>query len=253
MHPLHDDHLWPFAGTKPVLILVAGIVATLIFFNLFPQVDIAVSRLFFVEVACSGAGTVCGEFPAASLPVIGKIRDVLQAGPVVLAVALLGLVAWRLVRSRSWANPFDRAALAAVAALVLGAGALVNMILKEFWGRPRPVATDLFGGPFPFVPAGRISDHCLSNCSFVSGEVAGSFWLVALACLAPRRFRAVAIAVALVVATATAVLRIAFGGHYLSDVIMAGLLSLLVFSLIATTMRYLSDRPADADRAIRRD
>lgn len=245
MHIPQDDYLWPFAGRTPLIVLSGLIVLVLVFFNLFPGVDVAVSRLFFVERPCAaGVAGVCGSFPLSASPIAGPIREVFQAAPVVLAVLLLLAVIWRLLRSRSLSHPFDRAGLAAVAALILGAGVLVNLILKEYWGRPRPVATDLFGGPFPFVPAGHITDYCASNCSFVSGEAAGTFWLVALAALAPRRYRMAAFAVAFVTASATALLRIAFGGHYLSDVTLAALSTLFVFSLIATAVRHFARRAA---------
>lgn len=235
-----DDYLWPFAGRTPILVLIGLIALVLAVFNAFPQADIAFSRLFFVEEPCAVAGKVCGGFPLSGSPVIGPIRQVLQVLPVALALLLLVAIVGRLALSRSFAHPFDRAGLAAVAALVLGAGAIVNLVLKEYWGRPRPAFTDLFGGPYPFVPAGHITDHCASNCSFVSGEAASSFWLVALASLAPARFRVAALVVAGLVATATSLLRVSFGGHYLSDVTIAALLSLLVFSVLATLVKSLA-------------
>lgn len=237
-----DDYLWPFAGRAPILVLAALIVATLLFFNVFPQIDIAISRLFFAEQPCAAAGKICGSFPLSASPVVGPIRQVLQVTPVALAILLLLAILWRILSRRSLAHPFDRAGLAAVATLILGAGALVNLILKEHWGRPRPYLTDLFGGPYPFVPAGHITDYCASNCSFVSGEAASSFWLVALATLTPIRYRVPALIAAVAVASATSLLRVAFGGHYLSDVMLGALLSLLIFAFLATLIRSLARR-----------
>jgi len=241
-----DDYLWPFAGRAPILVLAALTVATLLFFNLFPQIDIAVSRLFFEEQPCAAAGKICGSFPLSSSPIVASIRQVLQVTPVLLAILLLLAILWRILSRRSLAHPFDRAGLAAVATLVLGAGALVNVILKEHWGRPRPLLTDLFGGPYPFVPAGHITHYCASNCSFVSGEAASAFWLVALATLTPSRYRVPALIAALAVASATSLLRVAFGGHYLSDVMLGALLSLFIFACLATLIRSLtSPQPSD--------
>lgn len=121
----------------------------------------------------------------------------------------------------------------ALGSLVLCSVLIVNVWLKSFSGRPRPVRTDLFGGDMPFVPAGEFTDHCISNCSFVSGESSGAFWLICLAALLPRRWRPAALAVTGAVAVWVAGLRVAFGAHYLSDVAIAGLLSLATFSLLA--------------------
>ena len=46
--------------------------------------------------------------------------------------------------------------------------------------------------------------------------------------LVPPPYRGVALASALVFGVATSLLRLAFGGHYLSDVVMGGLISLIV-------------------------
>lgn len=245
MPPPEDDYLWPCAGRTPMLVLAALIVGTLLFFNLFPRVDIAVSSLFFKEGICIDTGKICGTFPLSSSQIFGPIRQFLQAMPVVFAILLLLTILWRIVSRKSLMHPFDRAGLAAVATMVIGAGALVNLIFKEHWGRPRPYMTDLFGGPYPFVPAGHITDYCASNCSFVSGEAASAFWLVALASLTPIRFRMPALIAAVAVASATSLLRVAFGGHYLSDVILGALLSLLIFAILASLTRTLALRHAE--------
>ena len=52
--------------------------------------------------------------------------------------------------------------------------------------------------------------------------------MVAPALLAPPPWRAPAVAGALVFGAAASVLRMAFGGHFLSDVLLGGLISLLV-------------------------
>jgi lipid A 4'-phosphatase len=231
--------LWPFARISTAVALTVLIVAALVFFRFFPGIDIGVSQMFFEATACA-AGKVCGTFPLSATGWVAPIRQSLQATPVILAIGLLVIVLARVFVRRAGIDSFNAAALAAVLSLVLGAGVVVNMLLKEFSGRPRPIMTDLFGGPFPFVPAGQFSDHCAGNCSFVSGEAAGAFWLVGLAALAPLPYRMPAMAVAFCAATLTSFLRIAFGGHYLSDVIIAALVSLLVFSIVSLVVRGLA-------------
>jgi membrane-associated phospholipid phosphatase len=222
----------------PVLLLaLVGLwVALAIVFHGEPRIDQGVSAFFFAARNCAAevANPVCGIFPAAASAWLNEVRDLLQYLPVVAAVVVGTILISELAAGRGFGSPRPRIAATVLAAFLLGPGLLVNGILKEFWGRPRPVATDLYGGAEQFVPAGQLSDACASNCSFVSGEAAAIFWLVCLVPLLPARWRrAGAIAIA-AVALFTAGLRVAFGGHYMSDVILGGLSSIIVFAALAT-------------------
>ena len=75
---------------------------------------------------------------------------------------------------------------------------MANVLLKEHWGRPRPIDVTQFGGNEHFVPWWDPRGDCTSNCSFVSGDVTGAFWTVAPAALAPAQWRAFAYGAALV-------------------------------------------------------
>jgi membrane-associated phospholipid phosphatase len=90
------------------------------------------------------------------------------------------------------------------------------------------VQTVQFGGKFEFRPWYRFDGACEKNCSFVSGEVAEAFWLVAPASLAPPPLRGWTVGAALAFGAVTALLRVAYGGHYLSDVLLAALLMLTI-------------------------
>jgi lipid A 4'-phosphatase len=125
-----------------------------------------------------------------------------------------------------------RSELIAISAYLLGPIAVVNWILKEYSGRPRPVQTFLFGGAMDFHAAGDFGGACMSNCSFVSGEAAAAGWLL---CLIPlvRRFDRPALVWLLVGASAiTPFLRLAMGGHYLSDVILGWLAGAISYPVI---------------------
>ena len=69
---------------------------------------------------------------------------------------------------------------------------------------------------------------CKRNCSFVSGEASTGFWMVAPASLLPPPLRTPAIVAAFAFGAAASLLRLAFGGHYLSDVLLGGLITLIV-------------------------
>lgn len=100
------------------------------------------------------------------------------------------------------------------------------------WRRPQPIATDLFGGEAPLQKVWGISDWCDSNCSFVNGEASFAAWLVAAALMAPRRIWTAVTALSAFYAFAVSINRIAFGGHYLSGVVLAWLPCALVFIIL---------------------
>lgn len=129
-----------------------------------------------------------------------------------LAVALAGHWWGRLA-------PWRRPAWFALLALLLGPGLLVNAVLKDHWGRARPAQTVEFGGQAQFTPAWVVSDQCDRNCSFVCGDASVGFGLVALAFIArrPRPWLLAGIAAG----AALGLMRMAQGGHYLSDVVFA--------------------------------
>ncbi len=114
-------------------------------------------------------------------------------------------------------------------------------MLKDHWHRPRPVQVVEFGGAEPFRPYDRLDGLCVRNCSFVSGEGASAFWTVAPALLLPPPWRAVALVGALCFAAAAGALRMAFGGHFLSDTLFAALFTWLVIA--ACWRAILVDRP----------
>ena len=127
--------------------------------------------------------------------------------------------------------------------LVLGPGLLVNLILKDHWGRPRPTMVSLFGGGSPYVPVWEISGFCSRNCSFVAGEASTAAWLVGVALVLPARWRVPGVIVAGVYALLIGLNRIAFGGHFLSDVLLS---FSLTFLLMAILYRLLVERPPAA-------
>lgn len=247
MKPASDlPSLAPFSNVAVAASLAAILGLALVLFNRYPGIDRAVAGLFFVEMPCasgSPAGSTCGGFPFGEIAVLKAFRQFLQYLPVACAA---GLAAACLVRLRMGLKFGSRQSLQAGAVFwsyVLAVGLLVNGVLKEFWGRPRPIQTDMFGGTFPFVPAGEISAYCQGNCSFVSGEAAASAWLICLVTLLPRQYadvKPLAYAAAVLVTLTTAVLRMSFGAHYLSDVVIPTIATLLTFSLLAMAAARLS-------------
>jgi membrane-associated phospholipid phosphatase len=81
---------------------------------------------------------------------------------------------------------------------------------------------------------------------FVSGEGAAAFWLTALVFIVPKRWKAATAAATLVFASLISFTRIAMGGHFLSDVLIAWLLMLLVMILLGRLILQLPPPGFDA-------
>lgn len=183
---------------------------------LVPAIDIAVSRLFFLsdQHIFLLRSHPFGEFVRKTLPVI--------LFAVAGGFALLGVAAG--LRRRPLLGVSPRSALFVVLALALGPGLVVNVVFKDNWGRPRPSTIAEFGGPNHYVSPLLPSDQCPDNCSFPSGHASLGFWLVAPALLAPVGQRRRWVAAALAFGLAVGVVRIAQGGHFLSDVAFSGVM-----------------------------
>jgi lipid A 4'-phosphatase len=106
-----------------------------------------------------------------------------------------------------------------LSAVILGPGLLVNMGLKDNWGRPRPRQVMEFGGEKHYEPPLSPGLRCDDCHSFVSGHASIGFCFFGLALLSRSRKWLWLPAIA---GTAIGVTRIAQGGHFLSDVLFSG-------------------------------
>jgi lipid A 4'-phosphatase len=204
--------------------LALALVGVGLVFALWPDLDLATTRYVYEHT-----GFWKGSRAA------HNARDFLRLAPFWLLGALAAL--W-LARRLKWPNlpaPSGAAMIFLIASLTIGAGLIVNLGLKDHSHRPRPVHVVGFGGDEAFRPWDRFDGACRKNCAFASGEAASGFWMVAPALLAPPPWRAAAIVYGVV----TSALRVAIGAHFLSDVLVAGLISLLV---VLATWRYYQRR-----------
>lgn len=119
---------------------------------------------------------------------------------------------------------FRRKSLFLILLLILGPGLLVNVILKDHLGRPRPQELVEFGGTHQFIyfwqsgPAGK-------NSSFPSGHASIAFYLMApwFICRKSNRSRALFFLwTGTVFGLLVGIGRIMQGGHFISDVLWAG-------------------------------
>ncbi len=125
-----------------------------------------------------------------------------------------------------------RAAAFLIATLALGPGLLTNVILKDHWGRARPIDVQQFGGDYRFTSWWDPRGDCPDNCSFIAGEPSGAFWTLAPAALAGPELQPLAYAAALAFGVGIGALRIAAGAHFFSDVVFAGVFMYLLIWLV---------------------
>lgn len=199
--------------------LALALVGVGLVFGIWPQLDIMTTQWVFETLGVLSASEAARD-----------ARDILRLAPIWLLCALVALATLRrfVAAAATAPAPSWRALVFLAASLIVGSGLIVNLGLKDHSHRPRPVHVREFGGDQEFRPWFRFDGACRHNCSFASGEAASGAWMLAPALLAPPPFQAAAVVGAVVFAVATGALRLAFGGHFLSDVLFGGLISALV-------------------------
>lgn len=204
-----------------------------------PRLDLAISALFYDPHA--------GFFKVNVQPWVIHTRDAARCLiALIVAPAFLAVVG-KVLLPRRRALVGGRAALLLIATLALGPGLLTNVILKEHWGRSRPIDVKELGGTDRFVPWWDPNGDCTENCSFIAGEASGAFWTLAPAALAPPQWRVLAYGGALTFGAAIGLLRIAGGGHFFTDVVFAGVFTfLLIWLLHGLIFRWPATRLTDA-------
>ena len=216
-------------SNRTIALLIGLIALVLLIFGIWPGIDLAVSGYFHDSTG----------FPMNQNVVVEFLRNQIWNGTLLMAfvaAVLLGMSYWGKTSGWFWGY--------ILAMFVAGPGLAVNQGFKSYWGRARPWQVTEFGGSANFSPAWQISDQCAKNCSFVSGEGAGTTAMtIALlmilyryrARLSPRLYRAGQTA-AIAMLGFVGWQRVAVGGHFVSDVILSMLLVSLIAALLARLM-----------------
>lgn len=131
-----------------------------------------------------------------------------------------------------------------VLAVVLGPGLVINLGLKENWGRPRPNRVEQFGKDAPFQAWWQPGDAD-GHHSFASGHVSMAFALLAgtLTIESTRRRRA-ATGAAVAFGALMIAARVIAGAHWLSDAVISAALTYLVVSLLLYLPETRSPNPS---------
>ncbi len=145
-----------------------------------------------------------------------------------LAAFLLGLRGGNLA-------PWSKAAAYLVLCMAIGPGILVNLVLKDHWGRPRPRDVQPFGGDYPAETV-WIADPASPGKSFPCGHCTMGFYFFApgilLWRLGRRRSALGMFALAVGLGLLLGIARVLQGGHFASDVLWgAGICWLVALGL----------------------
>lgn len=226
-----------------VALSIAAVVG--VAFGLFPGLDLAAARPFYLVHDSHG-----NMFAWRIAPHLLFLHNVaLKAGFVLVAPAVVALIV-KLVAPRTKMLISGRAIVFLISTMLLAPGLLVNVVLKDHWGRPRPIDVTQFGGEQHFVAWWDPRGDCPNNCSFVSGDVATTAWTFAPAALVPPPWRALAYGAALALTIFMAAIRIMAGAHFPTDTIFAGIFTFLTvwlaYAMIYRWRTRLDDKAIEA-------
>ncbi len=204
--------------TKYVYLTVALTLLSVVIFSAFPQLDLTVASIFYTPESGFSGITDWGRFGRS----VGNVTPFIILAGMIIAYSLKRF-GWNVPHA-----PSAKAVAFVTLAMLAGPLIVVNLGMKDHLHRPRPVQITQFGGKWEFRPFYRFDGECPKNCGFPSGEASEAFWMVAPAMMVPAQWKVPAVAGAVVFGAATSLLRMAFGGHFLSDVIFAALITLLL-------------------------
>lgn len=209
----------------PIIVWVGLGAAYAFYFLTHPEIDLEIHRHLWKPVE--------GFFMKDDWGVVILYELVPWITRSVVVGGLLLLLANRLCKACACWKFGNREILFLLLALAIGPGLVTNVIFKDNWGRARPSQIVEFGGTKQFTPPLVMADQCEKNCSFVSGHASVGFFLAAFALLLRTRWKRYALyGFAIVFGLSIGFARMAMGGHFFSDVIFAGIFTLLVIHLL---------------------
>ena len=199
---------------------ILGLFATTaLLFIVFPGIDIFISRLFFDQ------GFYLGREWWTAL-----MHESMGYFLVLSLASVIALYAWNKLAKRNLCRIDGRRVVYLFLVLFLGAGLIVNVVLKDNFGRARPRDVVEFGGYKQYTAPFVVGGQCGKNCSFSSGEAAGGFFALALALALSRRRAALVVAAGF--GAFVSFCRIASGAHFLSDTVVSFFVMLIVADVL---------------------
>lgn len=204
-----------------VSLIISGILTLILV--LFPDLDISISNIFYNSKF---------GFQYKKQPVVQFFFRVIPILTVLFIAICCAYILYIILKYKSVKRIINFWAFFLLITAIIGPGLTVNSILKENFGRARPVQIVEFGGEKEFSRALTISDQCNTNCSFASGHAAMGFYFTAIAYVAGYLYFVRIYLAALVFGSFIGLSRIIMGGHFASDVIASGFIVLFLNHII---------------------
>ncbi len=190
-----------------------------------PSIDLAIARYFYQIGLAKGDNFLSHPF----LDFMFNY-SVVPAQITAIFAGLFFLISYIFPFLKEWRTP----CLLLLLTMIIGAGFIVNTVLKDHWGRPRPRQVIEFGGNQPFRPfyEPNFFHQPEPSKSFPCGHCAMGFYFFSFVVLAMRFRKKGLFIISMVVAIGLGVMigisRMAQGGHFFSDVLMSALIMWLV-------------------------
>ena len=122
---------------------------------------------------------------------------------------------------------FRKIALYLFLVLAIGNGVLVNGLLKEYWGRPRPAQIIEYNGTQTYEPSLWINLESYGK-SFPCGHATMGFYFFSIALLFRKRVRISILVFALIFGLVIGIVRSSMGGHFLTDTVWSAIFMWIV-------------------------
>jgi len=187
----------------------------------FPEFDLAISRFFFDET---------NKFYFSNEPILKIIYKSVNLLVITMGIGIIGTYFYQLYTKKSM-KYFDKKALVYLfMVFAFGSGVIVNLGLKQNFGRARPTQIVQFGGEKKFTPATVVNSAYIKDChSFSCGHCSFALGFIAFFFLFRKRWILItAIGYGLIVSLG----RIMQGGHFFSDFIFSWIVMLLTAKLL---------------------
>jgi len=187
----------------------------------FPEFDLAISRLIFDETT---------KFYLSNEPILKVIYKSVNLLAITMALGVIAAYLYQLYTKKS-IKYFDKKALVYIfMVFAFGSGVIVNLGLKQNFGRARPAEIVQFGGEKKFTPAAVVNWEYGKECdSFSCGHCSFALGFIAFFFLFRKRWILItALGYGLIVSLG----RILQGGHFFSDFIFSWIVMLLTAKLL---------------------
>lgn len=182
------------------------------------SIDLEIARYFFRKEG--------GHFSQDGFPGFIYTYGVIPAEITAISATVVFFLSYFFPTWKKW-RPY---AMLLIIPMVIGAGLIVHVMLKDRWGRPRPKQVIEFGGKQEFRPYYKPNffHQPEPSKSFTCGHCTMGFYFFALA-FAGYRLRNktilyLGIALTLILGFTLSYARLAQGGHFFSDVFVAALI-----------------------------